>query len=469
MVMKILKTITIIMSLSLILAPISLPNQAEALDFYPHEIITNSDLLDYNSMDLAAISEFLNSQSGVLKNYKALDVYGIERSAADIIYNAAQTYKINPRWILATLQKEQSLITNPSPSQYNLDWAMGYAVCDSCSVTDSRVAVYKGFGIQVDRATWRIKYYYENPEKFNFQVGQMYNVDGLDVLIYNQATANLYNYTPHIHGNYNFWLIWNRWFAKIYPDGSLLQQEDEPGVWLIQNGKRRPFWSKTALTSRYDENKIINVSRNDLQRYEIGYPIKYPNYSLLKSSDNKIYLIVNNEKKQIESDEVFKSIGYNPSEIIKVTDEELSYYEEGRMITMNSLYPQGALLQDNKTGGVYYVEDGIKYPILAKEIMVANYKNYKLTPVSSDELNKYVTAANGIKFFDGTLIKTADDSRVYVISNGQRRWLANEQTFNQLGYKWSDVITVSEKVANLHPLGEPLDLMLPTNTQIATK
>ncbi len=467
--MKILKLVTIFITLSLIIAPFSLPKQVEALDFYPHEILTNSDLLDYDSMDLAAISDFLNSQAGILKNYRTLDVYGIERSAAEIIYNAAQTYQINPRWILATLQKEQSLITNPSPSQYNLDWAMGYGVCDSCSVADSQVAIYKGFGIQVDRATWRVKYYYDNPEKFNFQVGQLYNVDGMDVLIYNQATANLYNYTPHIHGNYNFWLIWNRWFAKIYPDGTLLQQENEPGVWLIQNGQRRPFWSKTALTSRYDESKIIQVSRNDLQRYEIGYPIKYPNYSLLESSDNKIYLIVNNEKKQIESAEVFKAIGYNPSEVIEVTDEELSHYDEGRMITLNSLYPQGALLQDNKTGGVYYVEDGIKYPILAREIMLANYKSYKLTPVSSDELNRYVTAATGIKFFDGTLIKTVDDAKVYVISNGQRRWLANEQTFNQLGYKWSDVITISEKVAELHPLGQPLDLMLPTDTQIATK
>jgi len=469
--MKISKIITILAILNLALTPFTfLKNRtALALEFYPNEIISNTDLLDYNSMDLVAVSEFLNSQSGVLKNYRTLDVYGIERLAAEIIYTAAQTYKISPKWILTTLQKEQSLITNPSPSQYNLDWAMGYAVCDSCKVTDPQVAIYRGFGIQVDRATWRVRYYYENPEKFNFQVGKMYNISGRDVLIYNQATANLYIYTPHIHGNYNFWLIWNRWFAKTYPDGSLLQQEGQPGVWLIENGQRRPFWSKTALTSRYDASNIIKVAYNDLQRYPIGYPIKYPNYSLLKSPENKIYLIVNQEKKQIESDEVFRSIGYNPDEVIAVSAEELSHYKEGRMITLNSLYPQGALLQDNKSGGVYYVEDGIKYPILAKEIMLANYKNHKLIQVSTEELNKYVTAATGIKFFDGTLIKTANDPKVYVISNGQRRWLANEQTFNQLGYKWSSIITVSEKVAELHPLGQPLDLLLPTNTQIATK
>lgn len=465
--MKKFKLVLIVIFLSLIYSPVLAPQQVVALEFYANDIISNIDLEDCDSMSLESINEFLNSHNGILKNYRAKDYFGVERSAAEIIYYAAQNYKISPKWILATLQKEQSLITNPLPSQYNLDWAMGYAVCDSCSVDDPQVQLFKGFGTQVDRATWRIRYYYENPEKFNFRVGKLSLVDNRDVLPFNQATANLYNYTPHIHGNYNFWLIWNRWFSKIYPDGTLVKKEGETGVWLIENGKRRPFWSKSALISRFDESKIIEISRNDLLRYEIGYPIKYPNYSLLRSADGSIYLTVNNEKKQIESPEVFRMIGFNPEEVIEVSDEELAYYSLGRKITLTSLYPQGALLQDNKSGGVYYVEDGIKYPIWDKEIMLANYPDYRLTPVSSEELSKYVTAATGVGFKDGSLIKTAVDAKVYVISNGQKRWIANEITFNQLGYKWSDVIIVSEKVASLHPLGQQLDLDFSTETKIA--
>ena len=441
---------------------------ASAMEFEPNDIISNSDLQDYDSMTQESIQEFLNNQAGILKNYHAIDYFDIEKTAAEIIYNAAQAYKINPQWILATLQKEQSLITNPSPTQYNQDWAMGYGVCDSCSVDDPALQLFKGFGNQVDRATWRIRYYYDNPEKFNFHVGQLYSIDGRDVMIFNQATANLYNYTPHLHGNENFWKIWNRWFAKIYPDGTLVKQEGKAGVWLLENGKRRPFWSKTALLSRYDETKVIEISRNDLQRYEEGYPIKYPNFSLLSSPAGQIYLTVNNEKKQIESPEVFKLIGYNPEEVIQVTDEELGYYEEGRKITVNSLYPQGALLQDKKSGGVYYVEDGIKYPIADKTIMKANYPKFKITAVSSDELNKYITAANGVKLKDGVLIKSKTDPKVYVVSNGERRWIANEQTFKQLGYKFSNILDVNDIVLNLHAEGQALDLLL-ADSQIVLK
>jgi len=467
--MKRFKILTIlILCFSLLVSPTFGVKKVLAMDFDPNEIISDSDLQDYGSMDLAEITEFLNSQDGVLKNLLVNDYAGIPRVASEIIYNAAQMYHVSPRWILATLQKEQSLITNPTPSQRDLDWAMGYAVCDSCSTDDPQIAMFKGFGTQVDRATWRIRYYYDHPNEFNYRMGQSCSIDNKDVIPLDQATANLYNYTPHLNGNYNFWDIWNRWFAKSFPDGSLLRQQGDEGVWLIENGQRRPFWSKTALVSRFDEKKVVTVTKNDLQRYDVGYPIKYPNYSLLKSPAGDIYLIVNSQKKEIESDEVFRAIGYNYDEVIEVSDEELAHYEDGREITLDSMYPQGALLQDKKTGGVFYVEDGIKYPVLGKEVLQANYKKYILTKVSTDELDKYVTAANGLKLRDGTLIKTADDPKVYVISNGQRRWLANEQTFTQLGYKWTDIMLVKDKVAELHPMGDPINLIVPPVSKIAS-
>ncbi|MCX6739741.1 MAG: hypothetical protein NTZ49_00750 [Candidatus Parcubacteria bacterium] len=466
--MKIIKFITILSIVSLIYCQTQPINSAQAFEFEPNDIINDNELTDYNSMSLADIQEFLDNQPGVLKSLQTMDTLGNEKTAAEIIHIAALTYIINPKWIIATLQKEQSLITNPTPGQKDLDWAMGYAICDSCSKDDPALQKFKGFGMQIDRATARIRYYFDHPNDFGIKVGYMYNIDGRDVLPFNQATANLFIYTPHLHGNYNFWIIWNRWFSKIFPDGTLVRMSGDAGVWLIQNGKRRPFLTKTALMSRYDSTKIIEISRNDLLRYEIGYPLKYPNYSLLKSPAGIIYLLVNDEKKEIESADVFKTIGYNPEEVMEVTDEELSYYQDGRKITLDSIYPQGALVQDIKSGGVFYVEDGIKYPIIAKEILNNNFKNYKLTKLSSEELDKYVKAANGMKLIDGTLIQIKGDNKVYVISNGQKRWIANESTFNQLGYKWVNIITVSDKVAALHGEGEAIDSLTSNDTQIAT-
>jgi hypothetical protein len=467
--MKYTKIITFLAIVCLLVSQNLVVRPAFAVEFDPNQIITDDDLNDFDSMDLVSIQEFLNNQSGILKNYQSFDALGVSRSAAEIIYNSALTNIINPKWILATLQKEQSLITDPNPTQRDLDWAMGYGVCDDCTTDDPYLQKFKGFGMQVERASARVRYYTDNPSQFNFQVGKSMNVDGQNILPYNQATANLYNYTPHLHGNYNFWNIWYRWFSKIFPDGTLVRAVDDTVVYLIKNGQRRAILSKSVLISRFDPLKVIEVSNNDLQSYQQGASIKYPNYSLLKSPAGKIYLLVNDEKKEIESEDVFKTIGYNPEEVIDVTDEELASYAEGRKITMDSVYPQGALLQDSKSGGIFYVEDGIKYPIIAKEILNNNFSQYKITKVTSAELDKYIKAANGVKLKDGTLILVKGDNKVYAISNGERRWIVNESTFEQLGYKWNSIITVSDKVASLHSLGEDLDALGGKNTQMASQ
>lgn len=453
---------------SVLLGLLLSPGFSYANEFDPNYLISNQDLTDKDTMTLESIQYFLETQGGTLGRYTTTNHLGETKTAAEIIYDAAQAYIINPKFLLVLLQKEQSLLTNPNPSEYNYNWATGYAVCDSCDVNDPAVQQFKGFGKQVDRAAWRIRYYFAYPEKFNFHPGESKNVDGQTVIPYNQATANLYNYTPHIHGNYNFWKLWSRWFAKIFPDGSLLQEAGQPGVWLIEAGKRRPFWSKTALISRYDTSKIVEVSRNDLNRYEIGPPIKFPNYSLLRDPGGSIYLLVNNNKKKIENMEVFRNIGYNPEEVIDVSYEEVGYYEDGRMITLKSIYPTGALLQDNVSGGVFYVEDGIKYPVRSREILQINFPNTHITQVSTDELKKYPTKGEGVKLFDGTLIKSETQPDVYVISNGSRRKIANEITFNQLGYKWYDIVTTTEKVLSIHPLGEELNTLLPSDSTYAS-
>src|SRR6056297_2454767 len=105
------KILFIVLILAQLFIPLSLI-KAEA-DFNPNNIISDYELLNYNSMTLKEIQEFLENHNGVLKNYKTKDVNGRKIKASKIIYNACQKYKINPQVILTILQKEQTLITSP--------------------------------------------------------------------------------------------------------------------------------------------------------------------------------------------------------------------------------------------------------------------------------------------------------------------------------------------------------------------
>jgi len=216
----------------LILFGLLFTNIPALADFDPNYIISDEDLVSCNSMTLSQIQQFLESKRSGLAWYSAIDTDGINRPASEIIWRAAQTNRINPKVILVTLQKEQSLIQTARPSQYQLDWATGYGVCDSCNVLDPTLQKYKGFAKQVDgTAGWK-RWYLDNATILSWlkQPGQAYAIDTYTVIPANLATASFYTYTPHYHGNYNFWKIWGEWFGTIYPDGTVIKEIDGAGI-----------------------------------------------------------------------------------------------------------------------------------------------------------------------------------------------------------------------------------------------
>lgn len=150
--------------------------------------------------------------------------------ASRIIAKVAQACGISPRVLLVLLQKEQSLLTRPSPSGYQR--ATGYG----CPDTADCDAVYFGFFNQLYNAAWQFRQYTLKPERA-YRIGLTdirFNPDAAcgssPVSVSNQATANLYNYTPYqpnaaaiadpdtgdgcsTYGNLNFWALYRGWFG----------------------------------------------------------------------------------------------------------------------------------------------------------------------------------------------------------------------------------------------------------------
>lgn len=426
--------------------------EANIPPFNPNRIISDSELTDYNSLSEESIQRFLTAKGSALASYEARDIDGATRSAAKIIWRAAQNYGISPKVLLVILQKEQSLIENDNPEQRDYDWASGYAVCDSCATNDPMLQKFKGFAIQVDQAAWRNRYYLTHPKEFKIQVGEPILIDNTVVTPFNQATANLYIYTPHLHGNQNFWTLWHTYFSTLYPDGSLLQEENTDNVWLLTDGRLRLVNSKAALFSDYDPKKIITVTTNTILGYDIGVPINFPNYSLLRAPNDTIYLLVDSQRRGIASEEVFRQLGFNPEEVIDADWADINVYPETAPIASANSSPLGELIQDKKTGGVYYVVDATRYPIWSKEILRNKFPRYIIKPVSPETLNK-LPIGEPVRFKDGELVMAQNEKTVYVISRGEKRPIASAETFTNLGYHWSNIITTTSNALNIHPTG----------------
>lgn len=152
-------------------------------------------------------------------------------SAAEIIEAVAVACGVSPKLLLVLMQKEQSLLTKPSA--YGYQRATGYG-CPDTTGCDTK---YYGFVNQLYNAAWQFRQYTLLPDR-QYQIGEVeigYSPDtscgSSEVNIVNQATANLYNYTPYqpnsaaiadpagegdscsAWGNLNVWLLWNVWFG----------------------------------------------------------------------------------------------------------------------------------------------------------------------------------------------------------------------------------------------------------------
>lgn len=114
------------------------------------------------------INSYYENLSTLQNNYSNPgSVPGGAISAAQIIYNAAQAYQINPEVILTTLQKEQGLVTDNWPWYSEYQYAMGYSCPDSSGCSSSYADFYK----QVDGAAWQFRDYLNNPGAFNYWIG----------------------------------------------------------------------------------------------------------------------------------------------------------------------------------------------------------------------------------------------------------------------------------------------------------
>lgn len=453
-----------------LLLTIGFGTSVNAQGFNPNYILDDNEVNDYASMTLADVQQFLNDRGGYLATFKTsrclpqdvtfgLPCSGPLTSAAEIIYDRAITNKINPKFILVLLQKEMSLVEKKSVSQNTLDWAVGYGCFDGLTCKER----FRGFWKQINSATLQFRDYMDNPGGYNFRVGQTYLIDNgysgyppQYITPQNQATCAFYSYTPHVYnGNYNFYNIWSRYFIRDYPNGTLMQVAGEPVVWVLQNGMKRPFKSRGALMSRYDVNKIITVSKTDLDKYITGSPISFSQYAIVRAPTGAMFLLVDDTRRGFVNKAAFSKLGFNPEEVVNGTWNELSAYREINPLSATSSYATGALLQNKITGGVYWVLNNEKAPIPDRVYLSTIFKKKKIQRANPEDLAKMKTL-DPVRFPDGELIRGVSNKSVYVIADGLKRPIMSEKVFDSLKYKWNNIIVVQDRILYLYPDGAPL-------------
>jgi hypothetical protein len=324
-------------SLAVVAGPPAPASAVTASDFDPGYIISDERFFDRNAMSEAQIQAFLQAQIGACANTNCLNVKRLDTTtrgadlmcgryegaanepASRVIYKVAQACGINPQVLMVMLHKEQSLITGPiakAPTASRLDRAMGYACPDNTAQPGWCDPSFGGLYNQLYKAAWQFKRYANPPgtsKAFTrYSPGSravQYNPNaacGSSVInIRNQATSNLYFYTPYqpnratiaakfsggsfdyscgAYGNINFFIFFNQWFGSstgpVSPFGNVEVTAGLPDHkvrvtgWAIDPGTKSPIdvhvYVGSAGTAR-----TANLARSDIGA---AYPSSGPNH-----------------------------------------------------------------------------------------------------------------------------------------------------------------------------------------------
>lgn len=421
--------------------------------FDPGLILYDGELKNYTAMTSGEIQSFLNDRGGILNEMRFTDRDGKTRTTAEIIARAATAAKINPQVLLVLLQKEQSLVEATSPTLHAIDWAFGYGVCDSCSKNDPALRKYRGFTSQIYGAAHRLREYIDHPERFSWiKRGKPVAISGATIIPYTNATRALYLYTPHLSGARSFWNIWTRYFGKPYPDGTVLRDARSADTWRIEGGLRRKFANESVAASMIDERFMVTVPGSVLANYPQGAPIRFSNYSLVRTPSGAVYLLVDGKKRVIVSLTVFRTLGFNPEELIHVKDKDIKDYPSGPAITISSDAPYGIVYEEEETGDRFLVNAGVRHPVTSIAILNAVVPNATVVQTTATELKRY-TLGSPLYFPDGTLLTNADGI-LAVISGGKRQEFASLETAIALGYAPSQAVFVNNAMWDLHTQGD---------------
>ena len=185
-----------------------------------------------------------------------------------------------------------------------------------------------------------------------------------------------------------FAVIGTKTFDAASYEGKVIKAANSTAVYLVNQGYRRAFTSEMMYFSygyKWSDltitNNVNNISRGSDMVYSDTHT--FTAGQMIKGTNEKVYFIDDlGYRHWVETAEVYLGLGYEWKQVAWISDMALAKYAEGSSIKSADVRP------------------------------------------------------------NGSLVKYSDSDKVYLIENGQKRWIVDEVTFNAKNYGWYNIIII---------------------------
>ncbi len=476
-----------------------LPGATAHATFDKDRLIDDSIFDNKNAMSANQIDDFLNSRTfsciSTESGFEAKEPvgytpengfqYGGYVSAGKVIYAAAQAYDLNPRVLIATLQKEQSLVSASSSyclngSEHKYAAAVGYGCPDSnTSHSYTGISLYRrngvvhsstgttcvntkekaGFSQQLIRAAWLLKFAqqrslghtdwaivrgswdnsddldscYSGPmTRGNHQVcpsgstvfyDGYRTIDGVKTYMGTGATAALYWYTPHFHGNENFVDLYEGWFGPT-TGTPLFRVGDTAPVYIL--GANNDYYHITSneVLQAYGYGDTVSGIKKVNANYLDGKTFSGILPLVARFEAAEVYMISRGRAHHFTSQAMMNTYGYVLGDEAKLQASAKPYYLDAEPVQPTAKNADGA--------EVYSIESGKKRHIIDQAAYQSGSPSYESKP--KVELADYVldTIPDGAPILTANRLLQRTTSKSFTYWDGSQRQDVSQRVSDEL-------------------------------------
>ena len=170
--------------------------------------------------------------------------------------------------------------------------------------------------------------------------------------------------------------------------------------------------------------------------------------SLIRDPSGAIYVIRNARREWIPSPAAFAAGGYQWG---AVTDVPTFVIDR-----IPAVLPEATLVRETGGSKIYVIEDGQRRWISTLELFVS--RGFRWDQVTDADAGFLRSIPEGLPFGigEGSIVKGSTGTKVYVVEHGLRRWIPTLTTFFVRGYRWENLVVLSDEALDVIQLGAPL-------------
>lgn len=232
-----------------------------------------------------------------------------------------------------------------------------------------------------------------------------------------------------------------------YPGGLVFKYQSGSTVYVLENGYKRPITNYSVYQNRIAVIRPI-ITVPDSAVFPTGQFMDLRSGTVIKGTAPAIAVVINGSKYTFRSFDEFTGFGYSMAQVQKVDDNSIQ-----RLTDAGSyVRPAGTVFKYANSSTVYYLEGGSSKRVFPS---MAVYNLWQ------SSIKNVITIPSAETYPDGTIVAMPDgvqvrgsEATVYLVEAGRLRPFSSGEKFVSFGYKFTQVIRVSDSDLKLHSLGE---------------